>query len=221
MDILNNLKSYIPSYEIKLPVSNKTVSFTPFKVKDAKNLAVILEEKNKKLALKAMVEILKNNSSGIEINDLSLVEAEFLFLKIRSKSIDEVISVLYENKKYKINIDDIICKNNLTNKLLKLNEIITIDVRIPCIGELVKLDSFEKEDLYISMIDKVIIKNEVYSVKKYVPEEIKKILENLPLNILKSLDIFLEEQPKLIYNLKLDSGEIKEVSGTLDFFTYR
>lgn len=221
MDIFNNLKTYIPSYEVNLPISKKLVSFTPFKVKDAKNLAIILEEKNKKLSLKAMVEVLKNNTVGVHIEDLCLAEAEYLFLKVRSKSIDETITIIYENKKYQINIDDVICKNQASSKVIQINENMSVELKFPTLKNLLELDSFEKDDLYISMIGKVIFKNEVFDTKKYIPDDLKKVLENLPISVLKHFDSYISEQPILTYNLKLESGEIKEVSGTLDFFTYR
>ena len=51
MTLIENIKNYYPEYELFLPLSKKKILFTPFKVKDAKNIAIILQENDKKLAL--------------------------------------------------------------------------------------------------------------------------------------------------------------------------
>ena len=221
MNLLNELKTYFPKYEIELPVSKNKVSFTPFKVKDAKNLSIILQENNKKFALKALYEILKNNSEEIDIDHLCLADAEYLFLHIRSKSIDEIISILYENNKYKLNISDIICENNLNTKILKIGSNITIELASPTIKDLLELNSFEKNDFYKACIKKIIVKNEMYEFKKFVPDEIKKILDDLPIYVLNEFDEFISTQPKLIGKIKLSDESEKEVTGLLDFFIFR
>lgn len=221
MNLINELKNYFPTYEVSLPVSKINASFTPFKVKDAKNLSIILQENNKKLALKALYEILKNNTQNVVIDDLCLADAEYLFLHIRSKSIDEIISVVYENEKHKLNIFDIICLNELKTKIIKIGSNITIELCTPTIKDLLHLESFEKNDFYKCFIKKIIVKNEIYEFKKFIPDEVKNLIDNLPISILNDLDAFVAEQPKLIAKLKLSDDSEKEVSGLLDFFIFR
>jgi hypothetical protein len=205
-----------------LPVSKKSGTFTPFKVKDAKNLGIVLQENNKKLAFSAMVDLLINNSKGIDVDSLCLADAEYLFLQIRSKSIDEIINVVYENNKYSLNIGEVSCINNkFNNKVIFLNNNISVELETPTIKTLLSLSSFEKSDLHKAIIKKIIIKNEVYDARVFVPEEIREFIENMPLNSMTSFDEFLNEQPKLFYKIKLNDGTEKEVSGLLDFFILR
>ena len=222
MKIIDELKTYFPTYEFTLPVSKKSGTFTPFKVKDAKNLGIVLQENNKKLAFSAMVDLLINNSKGIDIDSLCLADAEYLFLQIRSKSIDEIINVVYENNKYSLNIGEVSCINNkFNNKIIFLNNNISVELETPTIKTLLSLSSFEKSDLHKAIIKKIIIKNEVYDARVFVPEEIREFIENMPLNSMTSFDEFLNEQPKLFYKIKLNDGTEKEVSGLLDFFILR
>jgi hypothetical protein len=222
MKIIDELKTYFPTYEFTLPVSKKSGTFTPFKVKDAKNLGIVLQENNKKLAFSAMVDLLINNSKGIDVDSLCLADAEYLFLQIRSKSIDEIINVVYENNKYSLNIGEVSCINNkFNNKVIFLNNNISVELETPTIKTLLSLSSFEKSDLHKAIIKKIIIKNEVYDARVFVPEEIREFIENMPLNSMTSFDEFLNEQPKLFYKIKLNDGTEKEVSGLLDFFILR
>ena len=113
MDILNLFNESQPKFETTLPFSKKQVLFTAFKVKDAKKIALVLQENNKKLSLISLYECIKENCNLKNIDDLCLADAEYLFLQIRSKSVDELLNVLVNGSKYQIQINNIITKNNI------------------------------------------------------------------------------------------------------------
>jgi len=221
MNLLDELKVYFPKYEVILPVSKLKVLFTPFKVKDAKNLSIILQENNKKLALIALYEIIKNNTNDIDVNELCIADAEFLFLHIRSKSVDEHISIIFEKNKYELNISEIVCINSLNKKIISINNNISIELESPIFSDLLKLNSFETNDFYKVCIKKIIVQKEIYDFNKFVPDEIKEIINNLPISVLKEFDNFLSNQPRLTATIKLLDGSEKEVNGLLDFFIFR
>lgn len=224
MNIICELNNLLPSYSTTLPISKKEVLFTPFKVKDIKNISIILQEENKKIAFGSLLCILKNNTklSEKEINSLCLADAEYLFLQIRSKSIDEILNLIYKDEKIKINILNISSRNKIQTKSINIGSNIKIELKTPTLKQLNKLSNFDKEDYYKACIKNIIIKNEIYDFEKYVPEEIKNILDNLPINVLNELDLFLKNEPELFVNFTSETtGEIKEVSGILNFFIFR
>jgi hypothetical protein len=219
MNILENLHSLIPNYETTLPFSKEKVSFTPFRVKDAKALSVILQEDNKKLAFKNMIDLLKTYASGTNIDDLCLADAEYLFLQIRSKSVDEILNLIYNNEKIQVNIAEIKPRNEVTEEHINLSGMILV-LQTPTVKDLLRVSSFDKEEVAKACIQKIIVGNEIYKVNKFVTEEIKQLIENLPLSIVGKLDSFLKRQPELYLNMSIMEGT-KEVSGLLNFFTYR
>lgn len=221
MNILDELKNYYPKYELITPITKKLITFTPFKVKDAKNLAIILQENNKKLAIKALVDILKQNINGIDVESLCIAEAEYLFLHIRSKSIGETISVIVDDKKHTIDIGNITCINELKNKTLKINDGVIIEFQSPSIQDILNLKELNEESFNKLFVKKIIIKNEIYDVKKFINEEVNELLDNLPLTVLNELSEFIKTQPKLYYKINFEDGTTKEIGGLLDFFTFR
>ena len=221
MDLAKEINNFLPKYKTTLPFSKKDVTFVPFKVKDAKNLSIILQENNKKLALIALYEIIKNNTVDINVDELCIADAEFLFLHIRSKSVDEHISVIFEKNKYELNISDIVCINSLNKKIVNINNSILIELESPVFSDLLKLNSFEVNDFYKVCIKKIIVQKEIYDFNKFVPDEIKEIINNLPISVLKEFDEFLSNQPRLTATIKLLDGSEKEVNGLLDFFIFR
>jgi hypothetical protein len=78
----------------------------------------------------------------------------------------------------------------------------------------------DKEDLIKACIQKISIKNEIFHTNKFLSEEIKNILDNLPMSVVPKLDNFLKRQPELYINLSFENEE-KEVTGLLNFFIFR
>ena len=198
MSLFESIESILPVYETVLPFSKEKVTFTPFKVKDAKNISIVLQENNKKLALVAMAELLKTNSKGANIINLCLADAEYLFLQIRSKSVDEQLNLIYNKEKIQVFIPDIKTRNEIKDATIKLNQNTYLTLETPSLKNLLKLDSLEKEDLFKAIIKKVTAKGEVFHTNKFVSDEISKLLDNLPINILPQFDDFLKHQPPMI-----------------------
>ena len=224
MNIINELQSLLPTYSTTLPFSKLDVEFSPFKVKDLKNISIILQEDNKKLAFISLVNILKSNVKIPEkdILNLSIGDAEYLFLQIRAKSIEENINLIYNNKKIKVNISEIKYKNSIQSKDYEISDTIKFVLKTPSLKDLLKLENFDNTNYIKSCIDKIIVKNEIYDKNKFIPEEIKQILENLPIKSMNSMEDFILNEPKLFVEFKdEDTDELKEVSGILNFFTFR
>jgi hypothetical protein len=220
MDILNSLESLLPKYQTTLPFSKQTVSFVPFRVKDAKNISIILQEENRKLALTSLVDILKTNVKDINILDLCMADAEFLFLQIRSKSVDEQLNLIHNKERIQVAISEIYGKNSISSQTISLTNSVNLVLETPTIKDLLKLNSFDKEDLIQACIKKVIFNGEIFHVSKYLTDEIKVILDNLPMTVLPKFEEFMKTQPDLFLTIKTEDGD-KEVNGFLTFFTYR
>jgi hypothetical protein len=220
MEILKQINSFLPKYKTTLPFCKKEVIFVPFRVKDAKNIATILQEQNRHLAFIAMIDIVKRNCENINPNDLCLADAEYLFLQIRSKSVDETLNLIYNKEKIQVNISEIKPINEIQEQQINIGNDISIVVKTPTIKNLLKLKNTEKEDFIKASIKNVILKNEIYDCSKFVPEELKEILANLPLSIITKLDDFLKKEPQLKLEVNTSEGK-KEASGLLNFFTYR
>jgi hypothetical protein len=156
-DLLSALTDSLPKYEVTLPVSGKLVVFSPFKVKDAKNLSIIFQENNKKLALKALYEILKSNSDIDNLDSVCLADAEYLFLHIRAKSIDEVISVIFQDQKYQLNISDIKCINGISKKIIDIGPELKIELGSPLLNDFTNLQNFDDDVIKKTCIKKIVI----------------------------------------------------------------
>lgn len=220
MELINKLKASLPTYETELPFSKQIVKFNPFKVKDAKNIAIILQEDNKKLALNALIECVKDNSNIKNIESLCLSDVEYLFLQIRSKSVDEVLNLLINGKPQKVNINSIEFKNSCQEQHIKINDETILTLQTPTIKDIIACKTFSEEDYIKACLEKICFQNEIYDFNKFVPEEFKNLIDNLPISIIKQINKFASSDPTLFITIKTESDE-SEVSGPLTFFTWR
>jgi hypothetical protein len=217
-ELIKNLQSFFPSYDTILPYSKAEVSFYPFKVKDAKNLSIILQEDNKQLVLKSLIELVKSCTKDFEPTDYCLADIEYLFLLIRSKSVEENLNLLLNGKPIQVNIYDIKTRNNYVKTDVKVTPTLTLKIETPKIKDLLKLSSLSKKDILLASIKQVISNNEVYNVNTFVPSEIEEFLNNLPMSVLSNLEGI--KHPELFIEIK-DNEKESEVSGILSFFTLR
>ena len=83
-----------PVYEAILPSTEKVIKFRPFLVKEEKVLLTAMEDGSQTALMNAIKTILKNCVQGkINVDRLPLFDIEYLFLKLRSKSVGEISEI--------------------------------------------------------------------------------------------------------------------------------
>ena len=83
-------KLNVPVYETILPSTDKVIKFRPFLVKEEKILLTAAEDGSQGAMMNAIKDIVKNCvQEEIDVNKLPMFDLEYLFLKLRSKSVGE------------------------------------------------------------------------------------------------------------------------------------
>ena len=81
----------VPQYELELPSTKEKITYRPFLVKEEKILLLALEEGDDKSIARALKQIVHNCTyEKMEIDKLPLFDLEFVFLRVRAKSVGEV-----------------------------------------------------------------------------------------------------------------------------------
>ena len=84
----------VPTYELILPSTGKTVKYRPFLVKEEKLLLLAMESGEEKEIISAVKTLLKNCiTSRLKVDNLPSFDLEYIFLKIRAASVGEVIEL--------------------------------------------------------------------------------------------------------------------------------
>lgn len=87
----------VPLYEITLPLMKKKVKFRPFLVKEEKILLMAAEAEDEKAVVLAIKQIITNCLvTKIDVDDLPILDFEYLFLHLRARSVGETIDLQYK-----------------------------------------------------------------------------------------------------------------------------
>ena len=131
-----------PTYTLKLPSTGETIKYRPFLVKEQKILLLATEGKEQNL--KDVVNAIKGLIKGCTFNSINVDEAplfdiEYIFLKLRAKSVGETakVSVLCPDDNQtrelvEVNLDEIepIVDEGHTN-MINITDTIKIEMGYP------------------------------------------------------------------------------------------
>jgi len=236
MKLVDMLTSELPEYSVKLPSRETALSFRPFLVKEEKTLLLVAEEGNEHDILRAIKNILNNCYKDLDLSDISLGEAEYLFIKLREKSVNENLELLYTEastlKKTPVEIDLRKIKppkrTKKTNKF-QITEKISVEMReitLPdIIREEIKIYKPSQDDIIKTlacMIDSVTIENQVLSKSDISTKDKVEFIESMTEAQFGKISEYYSSAPSLEYKFThtLTDGTEKEfeLKGLNDFF---
>tara|TARA_B100000945_G_scaffold63141_1_gene47163 strand:+ start:801 stop:1514 length:714 start_codon:yes stop_codon:yes gene_type:complete len=217
-----------PTYELTVPSTGKNIRYRPFLVKEEKILIIAMESQSEKQITQAVTDVLSNCilTKGVEVDNLSTFDIEFLFLNIRGKSVGETVDVMItcpDDDKTKVpvqvNLDDIkVITNEDHTRDIPLDGNLTMRMKYPAMGEFVK-NNFNADmqvndtfDLVISCIEQVFSEEESWAASDCTKKELNEFLEQLDSNQFKKIEQFFETMPKLSHTIKVTNPKTKVVN---------
>src|ERR1035437_4854921 len=94
---MNLPKLRLPQYTLVLPSTGETVLFRPFTVKEEKLLLIAIDD-DEEVQIRALRQVLDNCllNSKLDVYKLPIFDIDYIWLKIRSKSVEEIITLPFE-----------------------------------------------------------------------------------------------------------------------------
>jgi len=214
-------KLVVPEYELELPSTKETVKYRPFLVKEEKLLLTAMqlgEEKDMMTAVKTIIKNCTNLKTRVE--ELSTFDIEYVFLRIRSKSVGEVSRVVVTcpddgETTTEIDIDleaiQVVFPEGHTNKI-ELTDDIGIIMKYPSLDMFIKLN-FTGEDitvdnmfeLSVSCMSQIYQGEEVYDCRTYSKKEVMEFLEGLKSSEFAKIQNFFTTMPKLEHEIEVEN----------------
>ena len=213
------LKSEAPTYELKLPLSNKTVKYTPFRVKEEKILLMALEDGTESAMLNAIKNLVDAcTETDLIIGDIPIFELEYLFINIRAKSVGEIaeptINCPYTGTVTtgKIDLTKVKPPNtkNIIDNKIKIRNSVGVSMKPPSINSLLEnkikdLENTTPEEtinLVCSCIDEIWTEDEVFKVNELPKEEIVNFVESMSPTEFEKLTNYFQSIPALTHTIK-------------------
>ena len=202
----------VPIFKVKLPITKKTLSCRPFLVREEKILLMAKESgDNSDDSVDAIRQVVTNCilDDDIDIDTLPLIDLEFVLLKIRARSMGEVVTSNYRHgdckKPTEINIDlnTVEVLINPKNKTkIKINNTIGIIMKYPTISLMAKMSDTDKNpdkifEIIVKCIDSIFDEDSVYSPTDFTQDELSEFLLGMTQNQFKAIEEFFSTLPKL------------------------
>lgn len=228
-----------PKYEVKLPATGKKVAYRPFLVKEEKVLMIAMESQDQNQILSAMKDVIKACTFGkVNPDDLTTFELEYLFLKLRAKSVGEVAKLSFKCEKcekptpVEINLDAVeVDMANLPEKKVKLTDKIGMVLRWPKVDVILEMAAKTKEeqkamafDMIAACIESIYDDKKVYPSSEQTREELVSFIESLSQAQFLKVQAFIEGMPKLSHTVNYECAHCKEkntfkIQGLQNFFS--
>jgi hypothetical protein len=231
-------KIQTPVFDIVIPSLNKPIEFRPFLVKEEKILLMARQSEDERDMVKAIIQIINNCAIGdINIKDLTMVDIEYLFLKLRAKSVNNIVEVVYidgeDEKEYKFEIDldkvEVVQEKRLDNNI-KFDNGYGVIMKYPSASIVDNMKQFDNEmdilDFFIrNSIVEIYDEDNVYPIAEQTEQEVKEFIDDLDIQSFEKIREYLDSAPTLNYVIKYTNslGTDKEIIlDTLrDFFILR
>ena len=209
----------LPTYELEVPSTRKTIRYRPFLVKEEKVLLLALEGEDDKAIEVAVKNLLKGCiTSRIKLENLSTFDLEYIFLKIRAASVGEIVEMevtcLDDNEtKIKYNLDlnkvEVIFPEGHSNKIM-LTEETGIVMRYPGFDRFVQnsvsgvdLSTDDIFDIIAESIDQIFQGDEVYDSSTTTKKEFREFVDSLTTQQFEKIQEFFETAPKLSHSFSV------------------
>ena len=232
-----------PTYELKLPSSNKKIKYRPFLVKEEKILILALQSKSQNEITNAVTDVLKKCilTRGIKVDDLPTFDIEYLFLNIRAKSIGEDIKLTVtcpddgETKvPVTIYVDEIKVIKPKDHKIdIVLDDKMSLRMKYPSLNQFIE-SNFDTEDEAETIVDKtfrvvadcmdtIFDGEDAWEAKDYSSQERLDFVQQLNSQQYKKVENFFSTMPKLSHTIEVVNPNTKEkgsvvLEGLADFF---
>ena len=215
-----------PTYDLAIPSTKEKIKFRPFLVNEEKILLLALEmvEEDIDSMTNAVKQFIDSCTFGkLDINSLALFDLEFLFLRIRAKSVGEVakIKVLSpDDEETYVEVDvaledvEIKFNDNHTNNI-KLSDDIGVIMKYPQYQDITVADGKTSEiEVAFNMIKKCVSSiYEGYVIHERVDfsdDELETFINSLGSDQFAALQNFFVTMPKLSHEVKFKNPNTKK-----------
>ena len=236
-------KLNVPVYEAILPSTEKVIKYRPFLVKEEK-LLLTAQESGENALLPAVKQIIKNCIQGnIDVDNMPLFDIEFLFLRLRAKSVGEEVTLglkpwgcpnnkgelCEKTTQVNINLEDVkVIKNKKHSSKVMLDDVIGIKLSYPDMNKLGSMGADVTTasagmDIIKDCIDMIFTEEDTHERGSFTDKELDDFLDSLNTQQFAKIKDFFDTMPTLKHTVKYKCetcGEEKEttIQGLNSFF---
>lgn len=225
-----------PVFNLTLPSTQQKIHFRPFLVKEEKILLIAQSSGEQADVLQAVKQVITNciTDPDVNVNDFTTYDLEYFFIKLRSKSIQNIIKLIYRDNEddqlydVQVDLEEVeVKKGPDISDVLEVNDRTKIKLKHPRISLMNQAEELDGVDFNFfivqSCIDKIIVDDIGHDPSIYSLAELTEFVDNLPVPAYQHIQQYIESMPKIEHEVKYTNSTGKEVRIVLrtltDFFT--
>ena len=226
-----------PVYELEQPSTGETIKYRPFLVREQKTLMLAQESEDDKQIRDALASLISNCTyQKVDPYKVPIFDIEFLFLRIRGKSVGEKIdlSLLCPDDNVtrvskSINLEEIGVNMNVghTNEV-EITDKIKMVMKYPTLNDVVDMgeDVTDSEDVF-KMVRKCVHEihdgEKVYNKIDMSESELEEFIDSLTSDQFSKVTDFFDTMPKVQYSVEVTNPKTKKkgevvIEGIQSFF---
>ena len=212
-----------PTHELELPSTGEKIKYRPFLVKEQKILMMAQESKDDSQVVSAITDLVTACTWGkVDAKNSPMFDIEYIFLKLRAKSVGETASVKVlcqdDGKTYadvKVSLDEISVQMTVehTNEI-QINDKTKLVLTYPKLGDMKNIpdgtDDYGRMFLMLNKcIQEIHFGDKIYNAVDTTEKEREEFIESMDMEQLKSVTKFFETMPKLRHPVKFNNPKTK------------
>ena len=212
-------KLNVPVYESVLPSTEKVIKYRPFLVKEEK-LLLTAQESGEEAVLPAVKQIIKNCVQGeIDVDNLPIFDIEYVFLRLRAKSVGEEITLGLKpwgcpqndgelckfTTEVSVNLEEIKCVKDKTHtSKIMLDNKIGIMMKYPDISQLNTKGSENEMGFEVikKCINMIFTEEETHERDSFTDKELDDFIDSLNTKQMEKIKNFFDTMPVLKHTVK-------------------
>ena len=226
-----------PTYELELPSTGETLKYRPFLVKEQKLLLMAQETGEEEDIARAMGNLVHSCTFGkIDSENAALFDVEYLFLRIRGKSVGEKVDLkllcpddneTFINKTINLEEIGVNMKVGHTNEV-EITDKVKMTLNYPTLNDVVDMgqDMDSSEDVF-KMIKRCVHEihdgDKVYNKVDISDSELEEFIDSLTSDQFEGITNFFDTMPKVQHSVEVTNSKTKKqgegvIEGIQSFF---
>lgn len=224
-----------PTFELEIPSTKQKIRYRPFLVKEEKILLIAQSSQDPKEIVYAVKQVIQNCCiEPIDIDELTTFDIEYFFIKLRSKSVNNIVNLRYRDLEdqniyeFEVDLDQIeISYSEEHEKTINVSKNTILNLKYPKMNLINNLETVENEtdmvfEILRNCLDTVVHDSKIINVSEYSREEIDEFIMSMDVGSFNKVQQFFNTMPKLrheiVYNNSLGNKRTIVLQSLNDFF---
>ena len=225
-----------PVYELEQPSTGEKIKYRPFLVKEQKTLMMAQESEDDKQVKEALAGLISNCTfSEIDPYKVPIFDIEFLFLRIRGKSVGETVDLSLlcpDDNKTRVNKSINLEEIGVNMKVGHTNEIEITDkikmiMRYPTLNDMEDIDDVTQLGSVFPMILRCVHEihdgEKIYNRVDMSEKDLEEFIDSLTGEQFEKVGEFFETMPKVQHAIEVTNPKTKKkgevvIEGIQSFF---